>query len=343
MTAAAAVEPTELEELMKAQAEAAHEREVGDATRPTAEDLAASPTRIDVEGLDLFYGDHHALKDVNIKIRDKQITSFIGPSGCGKSTLLRCFNRMNDGIKDCRIEGKIALDGQDILGDYDICRLRQRVGMVFQRPNPFPMSIYDNVAYGPRGMGVRDRVVLDELVEDSLRRAALWDEAKDKLKESGLGLSGGQQQRLCIARALAVQPDILLMDEPTSALDPEMVQEVLDVMIELAQEDITMICVTHEMGFARQVADRVIFMEDGRILERARPSTSSITPRTRVAASSCPRFCTRRGDGHDGYDEGGRVAPSLFAAGGRRYACADGDRACRLRQLHQRRGLRQGV
>ena len=184
MTAAAAVEPTELEELMKAQAEAAHEREVGDATRPTAEDLAASPTRIDVEGLDLFYGDHHALKDVNIKIRDKQITSFIGPSGCGKSTLLRCFNRMNDGIKDCRIEGKIALDGQDILGDYDICRLRQRVGMVFQRPNPFPMSIYDNVAYGPRGMGVRDRVVLDELVEDSLRRAALWDEAKDKLKET---------------------------------------------------------------------------------------------------------------------------------------------------------------
>ena len=220
MTAAAAMEPTELEELMEAQAEAAHEREVGDATRPTAQDLAASPTRIDVEGLDLFYGDHHALKDVSIKIRDKQITSFIGPSGCGKSTLLRCFNRMNDGIKDCRIEGKIALDGQDILGDYDICRLRQRVGMVFQRPNPFPMSIYDNVAYGPRGMGVRDRAVLDELVEDSLRRAALWDEVKDKLKESGLGLSGGQQQRLCIARALAVQPDILLMDEPTSALDP---------------------------------------------------------------------------------------------------------------------------
>lgn len=167
MTAAATMEPTELEELIEAQAEAAHEREVGDATRPTAEDLAASPTRIDVEGLDLFYGDHHALKDVNIKILDKQITSFIGPSGCGKSTLLRCFNRMNDGIKDCRIEGKIALDGQNILGDYDICRLRQRVGMVFQRPNPFPMSIYDNVAYGPRGMGVRDRVVLDELVEDS--------------------------------------------------------------------------------------------------------------------------------------------------------------------------------
>ena len=258
MTAAAAMEPTELEELMEAQAEAAHEREVGDATRPTAQDLAASPTRIDVEGLDLFYGDHHALKDVSIKIRDKQITSFIGPSGCGKSTLLRCFNRMNDGIKDCRIEGKIALDGQNILGDYDICRLRQRVGMVFQRPNPFPMSIYDNVAYGPRGMGVRDRVVLDELVEDSLRRAALWDEVKDKLKESGLGLSGGQQQRLCIARALAVQPDILLMDEPTSALDPVSTLVVEQLACEL-KETCTLVVVTHNMQQAARISDSVAF------------------------------------------------------------------------------------
>ena len=258
MTAAAAVEPTELEELMKAQAEAAREREVGDATRPTAEDLAASPTRIDVEGLDLFYGDHHALKDVNIKIRDKQITSFIGPSGCGKSTLLRCFNRMNDGIKDCRIEGKIALDGQDILGDYDICRLRQRVGMVFQRPNPFPMSIYDNVAYGPRGMGVRDRVVLDELVEDSLRRAALWDEVKDKLKESGLGLSGGQQQRLCIARAVAVHPQVLLMDEPCSALDPISTLAVEDLINEL-KSDYTIVIVTHNMQQAARIADYTAF------------------------------------------------------------------------------------
>ena len=258
MTAAAAVEPTELEELMKAQAEAAHEREVGDATRPTAEDLAASPTRIDVEGLDLFYGDHHALKDVNIKIRDKQITSFIGPSGCGKSTLLRCFNRMNDGIKDCRIEGKIALDGQDILGDYDICRLRQRVGMVFQRPNPFPMSIYDNVAYGPRGMGVRDRAALDELVEDSLRRAALWDEVKDKLKESGLGLSGGQQQRLCIARAVAVHPQVLLMDEPCSALDPISTLAVEDLINELKNE-YTIVIVTHNMQQAARIADYTAF------------------------------------------------------------------------------------
>ena len=174
---------------------------------------------------------------------------------------------MNDGIKDCRIAGKIALDGQDILGDYDICRLRQRVGMVFQRPNPFPMSIYDNVAYGPRGMGVRDRVVLDELVEDSLRRAALWDEVKDKLKESGLGLSGGQQQRLCIARALAVRPDILLMDEPTSALDPELTAEVLRVIKDLAAQNMTMVIVTHAMQFARDVADRVVFMDGGRIVE----------------------------------------------------------------------------
>ena len=255
MTAAAAMEPTELEELMEAQAQAAHEREVGDATRPTAEDLAASPTRIDVKGLDLFYGDHHALKDVSIKIRDKQITSLIGPSGCGKSTLLRCFNRMNDGIKDCRIEGKIVLDGQDILGDYDICRLRQRVGMMFQRPNPFPMSIYDNVAYGPRGMGVRDRAVLDELVED-------------KLKESGLGLSGGQQQRLCIARALAVQPDILLMDEPTSALDPVSTLVVERLACEL-KETCALVVVTHNMQQAARISDSVAFFLLGELVEHA--------------------------------------------------------------------------
>ena len=266
MTAAAAVEPTELEELMKAQAEAAHEREVGDATRPTAEDLAASPTRIDVEGLDLFYGDHHALKDVNIKIRDKQITSFIGPSGCGKSTLLRCFNRMNDGIKDCRIEGKIALDGQDILGDYDICRLRQRVGMVFQRPNPFPMSIYDNVAYGPRGMGVRARAVLDELVEDSLRRAALWDEVKDKLDKSAYALSGGQQQRLCIARTLALNPDVILFDEPCSALDPISTLAIEDLMSSIVA-DRAIVIVTHNMEQASRVSNRAAFFYMGDMVE----------------------------------------------------------------------------
>ena len=266
MTAAAAMEPTELEELMEAQAEAAHEREIGDATRPTAEDLAASPTRIDVEGLDLFYGDHHALKDVNIKIRDKQITSFIGPSGCGKSTLLRCFNRMNDGIKDCRIEGKIALDGQDILGDYDICRLRQRVGMVFQRPNPFPMSIYDNVAYGPRGMGVRDRAVLDELVEDSLRRAALWDEVKDKLDKSAYALSGGQQQRLCIARTLALNPDVILFDEPCSALDPISTLAIEDLMSSIVA-DRAIVIVTHNMEQASRVSNRTAFFYMGDMVE----------------------------------------------------------------------------
>ncbi len=254
MTAAAAVEPTELEELMKAQAEAAREREVGDATRPTAEDLAASPTRIDVEGLDLFYGDHHALKDVNIKIRDKQITSFIGPSGCGKSTLLRCFNRMNDGIKDCRIEGKIALDGQDILGDCDICRLRQRVGMVFQRPNPFPMSIYDNVAYGPRGMGVRDRAVLDEHGRGLPAPRCAVGRGQGQAQGVGPGLSGGQQQRLCIARALAVQPDIILMDEPTSALDPVSTLVVEQLACEL-KETCTLVVVTHNMQQAARISD----------------------------------------------------------------------------------------
>ena len=266
MTAAAAVEPTELEELMEAQAEAAHEREVGDATRPTAEDLAASPTRIDVEGLDLFYGDHHALKDVNIKIRDKQITSFIGPSGCGKSTLLRCFNRMNDGIKDCRIEGKIALDGQDILGDYDICRLRQRVGMVFQRPNPFPKSIFENVAYGLRVNGITDNAFIRQRVEETLKGAALWDEVKDKLKVSAYALSGGQLQRLCIARAMAVSPSVLLMDEPASALDPISTAKVEELIHELKKQ-YTIVIVTHNMQQAARVSDNTAFFYMGQMVE----------------------------------------------------------------------------
>ena len=266
MTAAAAAEPTELEELTEAQAEAAHEREVGDATRPTAEDLAASPTRIDVEGLDLFYGDHHALKDVNIKIRDKQITSFIGPSGCGKSTLLRCFNRMNDGIKDCRIEGKIALDGQDILGDYDICRLRQRVGMVFQRPNPFPKSIFENVAYGLRVNGITDNAFIRQRVEETLKGAALWDEVKDKLKVSAYALSGGQQQRLCIARAMAVSPSVLLMDEPASALDPISTAKVEELIHELKKQ-YTIVIVTHNMQQAARVSDNTAFFYMGRMVE----------------------------------------------------------------------------
>ena len=229
---------------------------------------ALEQAAITAKDFNFWYGDFHALTGLDLNIAKNAFTSFIGPSGCGKSTLLRCFNRMNDGIKDCRIEGKIALDGQDILGDYDICRLRQRVGMVFQRPNPFPMSIYDNVAYGPRGMGVRDRVVLDELVEDSLRRAALWDEAKDKLKESGLGLSGGQQQRLCIARALAVQPDILLMDEPTSALDPVSTLVVEQLACEL-KETCTLVVVTHNMQQAARISDSVAFFLLGELVEHA--------------------------------------------------------------------------
>ena len=221
-----------------------------------------------IENLCKSFEDGDVLRNISFTIREGDLASIIGPSGCGKSTLLRCFNRMNDGIKDCRIEGKIALDGQDILGDYDICRLRQRVGMVFQRPNPFPMSIYDNVAYGPRGMGVRDRAVLDELVEDALRRAALWDEVKDKLKESGLGLSGGQQQRLCIARALAVQPDILLMDEPTSALDPVSTLVVEQLACEL-RETCTLVVVTHNMQQAARISDSVAFFLLGELVEHA--------------------------------------------------------------------------
>ena len=224
-------------------------------------------TKILVENMDLHYGSFHALKNINMEIPEKQITAFIGPSGCGKSTLLKSLNRMNDLVEGCTITGKVQLDGEDIYGDMDVNLLRKRVGMVFQKPNPFPMSIYDNIAYGPRTHGIRSRAKLDDIVEKSLRDAAIWDEVKDRLKKSALGMSGGQQQRLCIARALAVEPEVLLMDEPTSALDPEMINEVLDVMVELANEGMTMMVVTHEMGFARKVANRVIFMDEGKIVE----------------------------------------------------------------------------
>ena len=260
-----------LADSMEAAAAAAREREMGAAAAPTAEDLAKDPVRLAVRDLNLYYGDHRALKDVNIDIRQNQITSFIGPSGCGKSTLLRCFNRMNDSIKDCRIEGQITLDGEDITGDYNTCLLRQRVGMVFQRPNPFPMSIYDNVAYGPRGLGIKGRAELDELVEESLTRAALWDEVKDKLKESGLGLSGGQQQRLCIARALAVRPEVLLMDEPTSALDPVSTL-VVEQLAQDLKESCTLVVVTHNMQQASRISDSVAFFLLGELVEHA-PTT----------------------------------------------------------------------
>ena len=253
-------------ESIAAEAMAAREREVGDAFAFTMEDLKQAPVRMGVNDLNLFYGEHQALHNVSIDIRDKQITSFIGPSGCGKSTLLRCLNRMNDYVEGCRIEGKITLDGTDIYGDYNLTRLRQRVGMVFQRPNPFPMSIYDNVAYGPRGLGVKKRSELDQIVEESLVRAALWDEVKDKLNQSGLGLSGGQQQRLCIARALAVKPDVLLMDEPTSALDPVSTQVIEQLAMEL-KKHYTLVVVTHNMQQASRISDSVAFFLLGELVE----------------------------------------------------------------------------
>nr|WP_317440127.1 phosphate ABC transporter ATP-binding protein PstB [uncultured Collinsella sp.] len=240
-------------------------------------------TRLSVSHVDLFYGDHHALKDVSIDIPEREITSFIGPSGCGKSTLLRCFNRMNDYVKDCRVEGSIKLDGQDIYDGFDTTLLRQRVGMVFQHPNPFPMSIYDNVAYGPRGMGVKSRSELDGIVEESLRRAVLWDEVKDKLKSSGLGLSGGQQQRLCIARAIAVKPQVLLMDEPTSALDPISTVQVEQLAMELKQ-DYTLVVVTHNMQQASRISDSVAFFLLGELVEHGTTAQIFKAPRDQRTA-----------------------------------------------------------
>ena len=263
-------------------AEAAHAFEMGEPLESPVYAHQApkpvNPVRLAVEHLDLYYGDHHALKDVCIDIRDREITSFIGPSGCGKSTLLRCFNRMNDDVKDCRVEGSITLDGDDIYKDCNVTRLRQRVGMVFQRPNPFPMSIYDNVAYGPRGLGIKDRDELDGLVEESLRRAALWDEVKDKLKASGLGLSGGQQQRLCIARALAVKPEVLLMDEPTSALDPISTVMIEQLAMELKQH-YTLVVVTHNMQQASRISDSVAFFLLGELVEHGQTGELFRNPR----------------------------------------------------------------
>ena len=266
-------------------AEAASVREMGGAAFAQVGLEAEGPqpahaTRLAVSHVNLYYGDHHALKDVSIEIPEREITSFIGPSGCGKSTLLRCFNRMNDYVKDCRIEGSITLDGQDIYADFNTTLLRQRVGMVFQRPNPFPMSIYDNVAYGPRGMGIKSRSELDDLVEESLRRAALWDEVKDKLKASGLSLSGGQQQRLCIARAIAVKPEVLLMDEPTSALDPISTVQVEQLAMEL-KRDYTLVVVTHNMQQAARISDSVAFFLLGELVEHGPTAQIFKAPRDR--------------------------------------------------------------
>ena len=219
-----------------------------------------------IENLDLFYGDFQALKNINMEIQANEITAFIGPSGCGKSTFLKTLNRMNELVEGCRITGKVTLEGQDIYNGMDVNLLRKRVGMVFQKPNPFPMSIYDNIAYGPRTHGIRSKAKLDDIVEKSLRNAAIWDETKDRLKTSALGMSGGQQQRLCIARALAVQPDILLMDEPTSALDPISTSKIEDLCMEL-KKDYTIIIVTHNMQQAARISDKTAFFLLGEVIE----------------------------------------------------------------------------
>ena len=223
--------------------------------------------KIVIEHLNLWYGSFQALKDINLRLPANEITAFIGPSGCGKSTLLKSLNRMNDLVEGCRIEGTVTLDGEDIFSrKMDVNLLRKRVGMVFQKPNPFPMSIYDNVAYGPRTHGIRSRVKLDEIVEKSLRGAAIWDEVKDRLKKSALGMSGGQQQRLCIARALAVEPEVLLMDEPTSALDPISTSRIEELAMEL-KKDYTIVMVTHNMQQAARISDKTAFFLLGDMVE----------------------------------------------------------------------------
>ncbi len=222
--------------------------------------------KIIIEKLNLFYGSFQALKNINIRIPEKDITAFIGPSGCGKSTLLKTINRMNDLVDGCRIEGSILLDGEDIYSRIDVNSLRKRVGMVFQKPNPFPMSVYDNVAYGPRTHGIKSKARLDDIVERSLTGAAIWDEVKDRLKKSALGLSGGQQQRLCIARALAVEPEVLLMDEPTSALDPISTSKIEDLVTEL-KKNYTIVIVTHNMQQATRISDNTAFFLLGEIIE----------------------------------------------------------------------------
>ena len=225
-----------------------------------------SNIKFDVKNLNLHYGKFHALKDVNMEIPEKQITAFIGPSGCGKSTFLKCLNRMNDLVEGCNITGDVKLDGEDIFDGMDVNLLRKRVGMVFQNPNPFPMSVYDNIAYGPRTHGIHSKEKLDEIVERSLKQAAIWDELKDRLKKSALGLSGGQQQRLCIARALAVEPEVLLMDEPTSALEPISTSKIEDLAMEL-KHDYTIIMVTHNMQQATRIADKTAFFLLGQVIE----------------------------------------------------------------------------
>ena len=232
-----------------------------------------------VRDLELYYSDFKALKGINMDIPEKQISAFIGPSGCGKSTFLKTLNRMNDLVEGCRITGKILLDGEDIYGkNMDINLLRKKVGMVFQKPNPFPMSVYDNIAFGPRTHGIRNKAKLDDIVEESLRNAAIWDELKDRLKKDALGLSGGQQQRLCIARALAVQPEVLLMDEPTSALDPISTSKIEDLAMEL-KDKYTIVMVTHNMQQAVRVSDFTAFFLMGELVEYGSTDDIFSTPK----------------------------------------------------------------
>ena len=222
--------------------------------------------KLEVKNLHLYYNNFHALKDINMDLPENEITAFIGQSGCGKSTFLKSLNRMNDLVEGCKITGSVKLDGEDIYGKMDVNHLRKRVGMVFQNPNPFPMSVYDNIAYGPRTHGIRNKTKLDAIVEKSLRQAAIWDELKDRLKKSAIGLSGGQQQRLCIARALAVEPEVILMDEPTSALDPISTSKIEDLVLEL-KKDYTIIMVTHNMQQATRVSDNTAFFLLGEVVE----------------------------------------------------------------------------
>ena len=228
--------------------------------------MSSNNVKLSIKNLDLFYGDNQALKNINIDIKENKVTALIGPSGCGKSTFLRTLNRMNDLIENVTIKGKIEVDGEDIYQTEDVIKLRTKVGMVFQKPNPFPMSIYDNIAYGPRIHGIRDKKILDKIVEESLIGAAIWDEVKDRLKTSALGLSGGQQQRICIARAIAMKPEVILMDEPTSALDPISTSKVEELIEEL-KKDYTIVIVTHNMQQAARISDDTAFFLNGVLVE----------------------------------------------------------------------------
>ena len=238
------------------------------------------PSKFDIKNLNLYYGDFHALKDINMNIPKNEITAFIGPSGCGKSTFLKTLNRMNDLVENVKITGNVYLDGEDVYENMDSITLRHRVGMVFQQPNPFPKSVYDNIAYGPRLFGVKKKADLDIIVEKSLRQAAIWDEVKDRLKKSALGLSGGQQQRLCIARTLAVEPEVILMDEPTSALDPISTSRIEDLAVEL-KKDYTIIMVTHNMQQATRISDNTAFFLLGEMIEYGKTEQLFSMPRNK--------------------------------------------------------------